>query len=122
MNLLNLYKKKLTLEYTNQLFFYKKKSSFWLPLVVGNFKSGIKINLNFKSLFLFQWIQFGPKSFSCTICNNYTTNRRNNVIRHIKVHTDDKQFTCEECSYAAITKQNLTNHIEKRHSGTFKYL
>jgi len=76
----------------------------------------------FKSLFLFQWIQVGPKSFACTICNKYTTNRRTNAIRHVKTHTDEKQFTCDYCNFASITKQNLTKHIEKRHPETLEYL
>jgi hypothetical protein len=72
--------------------------------------------ISFKFLFLFQWIQLGPKSFACTICDNYTSNRKDNVIRHGKLkHTDLKPFPCSECSYSGKTKQNLLKHIEGNH-------
>jgi uncharacterized Zn-finger protein len=72
------------------------------------------------SLFSFQFIVIGPKSYACTICSTYTTKRIYNITRHVRSHTGEKPFQCSYCPYAAIERGTLRNHIEKNHHETSK--
>ena len=57
----------------------------------------------------------GPKSYACTTCTTYTTNRIYNMSRHIRSHTGEKPFQCSYCPYAAIEGGTLNKHIAKNH-------
>jgi hypothetical protein len=56
--------------------------------------------------------------FECDICD-YTADRRNKVLRHIKVHSKNKPYrkykyhhNCDECKYSTNHKGSFTRHIK----------
>lgn len=53
--------------------------------------------------------------FQCNQCS-FFTHRHSNLVRHMKVHTDERPFKCHICTRAFRTNTLLRNHINT-HTG-----
>ncbi|XP_045783032.1 zinc finger protein 271-like [Maniola jurtina] len=53
--------------------------------------------------------------FTCKLCQ-YKANRKSNVNRHMRTHTGEKPFSCELCKYKFSRKGNLVSHM-RSHTG-----
>ena len=53
--------------------------------------------------------------FSCNICS-YSSHHKQNVQKHLKIHTGERPFACPLCSYRGTQKHHLENHM-KTHTG-----
>ncbi|KAK7074548.1 hypothetical protein SK128_007757 [Halocaridina rubra] len=52
----------------------------------------------------------GPKKrFHCPYCD-YSSNRKDHMQRHIRVHTGEKPFACRLCPYRSSQENNLKSH------------
>ena len=49
------------------------------------------------------------KEFKCEYCI-YSTNRRSDLIRHIRVHTGENLHHCNQCEYKSSRKSDLQRH------------
>lgn len=59
------------------------------------------------------------KIYQCKECSFYS-HRHSNLIRHIKIHTDERPYQCHICERAFRTNTLLRNHINT-HTGTKPY-
>ena len=59
------------------------------------------------------------KVFKCSECN-FFTHRHSNLIRHMKIHTDERPYKCHLCPRAFRTNTLLRNHINT-HTGVKPY-
>lgn len=48
--------------------------------------------------------------YECDVCKKYSTLYKTHLIRHMLVHSDEKQFKCELCSKTFHQKSNLYRH------------
>lgn len=48
--------------------------------------------------------------FKCTFCD-FSCQRAQNLLRHMKRHTGEKPFECPHCPYRAIQKTQLQSHL-----------
>ena len=67
-----------------------------------------------------EWIQQGrhQKSFECPICG-LTRKTKIKLEQHMRGHDkaeEDSQFTCDQCSYQTINRDQYTEHMERAHS------
>ena len=57
-----------------------------------------------------------PEQFKCDICK-LMRDTKEKLDRHMKNHTEEGVWTCDECSYQSHDQNALLNHmLEKRHS------
>lgn len=61
------------------------------------------------------WIDKMRKAHQCHLCP-YKTDRSNNLIKHIRIHTREKPYKCGVCSGAFSQQQHLTDHM-RVHTG-----
>ncbi|KAK5638474.1 hypothetical protein RI129_012769 [Pyrocoelia pectoralis] len=59
------------------------------------------------------------KRFVCFICG-YSSNQRGNLNMHSRIHTDEKLFKCDYCNYSSHQKNNLKIHT-MLHTGETPY-
>lgn len=49
------------------------------------------------------------KTYSCGVCG-HKTNSRNNLQKHVRIHTGERPFKCSFCDYATGDKSNFLRH------------
>ncbi|XP_042859062.1 gastrula zinc finger protein XlCGF49.1-like [Penaeus japonicus] len=57
----------------------------------------------------------GEKPFTCQDCP-YSATTKDKLIQHLRTHTGERPFTCPYCSYCATKKDKLHQHI-RIHTG-----
>ncbi|XP_035676016.1 zinc finger protein 37 homolog [Branchiostoma floridae] len=60
-----------------------------------------------------------PKDETCGC--GYRTANRSHLSRHMKTHTGDRPYMCDQCDYSAAEKHNLIDH-QTTHSGEKPYM
>jgi len=60
-------------------------------------------------------IKLGYQEYGCPCCPKITK-RKDVMQKHILVHTGEKPYSCEFCSYRCIQKVQLTGHMKTNHS------
>ena len=55
------------------------------------------------------------RPFSCPDCSLKFV-RRNDLIRHQRLHSDSRPFSCLKCRYTANRSDALKKHVESHHS------
>ena len=58
----------------------------------------------------------GEKPFKCDQCN-YSCVTSGTLIKHTRVHTGEKPFHCAQCNYSSSNSSNLTRHMRIDHAG-----
>ena len=61
--------------------------------------------------------KINKKYFRCSKCT-YTSVRKSNVTRHIKLTHKNFKHLCEECQLKTKRRQNLIEHMKKHNSGS----
>lgn len=61
--------------------------------------------------------KINKKYFRCSKCT-YTSIRKSNVTRHIKLTHKNFKHQCEECQLKTKRRQNLIEHMKKHNSGS----
>ncbi|CAH0549873.1 unnamed protein product, partial [Brassicogethes aeneus] len=69
------------------------------------YNNHIKVCLKLKNV---EW-------YKCQICQ-FRTIKKSNLTKHIKTHTKIKDLKCSFCHFQCNGKQNLDNHILRKHS------
>uniref|UniRef100_A0A8D8Z0K5 RE1-silencing transcription factor A n=1 Tax=Cacopsylla melanoneura TaxID=428564 RepID=A0A8D8Z0K5_9HEMI len=53
--------------------------------------------------------------YVCYACTYYTYHK-GNIIKHVRIHFDDKPFKCETCGYRATQRSTLNRHLRRIHA------
>lgn len=57
---------------------------------------------------------YGGECYECPYCRK-VSKRKQDMIRHIRVHTGEKPYPCPHCDYAATQPNALKFHMKRRH-------
>jgi len=60
-------------------------------------------------------IHTGRKLFSCQQCD-YACADKSNLTKHVRIHTGERPFSCNHCDYTCAQKGDLKKHI-RTHTG-----
>ena len=59
-------------------------------------------------------LETGTRLFSCLVCNNYSTNRKDQVKRHLStVHTNRENLPCSNCGKNYKNRAVLVKHMNR---------
>lgn len=62
-------------------------------------------------------VHTNDKPYLCDRCS-FRSNFVNSLKTHRRIHTAEKPYQCEHCSYRCNSSSNLKKHCHLRHSGT----
>ncbi|XP_050686883.1 longitudinals lacking protein, isoforms H/M/V-like isoform X21 [Eriocheir sinensis] len=54
-------------------------------------------------------------ALTCPYCYRSTFKQTSDLKRHIRIHTGEKPFSCQYCSYSAVRREHLNDHLWRRH-------
>ena len=54
-------------------------------------------------------MQSSVKTYTCDVCV-YTSKEKGSLVRHMKIHSDEKPNKCDVCVYACKEKSYLVIH------------
>ena len=63
-------------------------------------------------------IQTPGGKFKCPVCPQVMA-QKNDMNRHMRIHTGEKPFICGICGHAANRKFNLKTHMRKVHNAEY---
>ncbi|XP_076060140.1 uncharacterized protein LOC143036544 isoform X1 [Oratosquilla oratoria] len=55
------------------------------------------------------------KRYSCPFCS-YSSDKRYNTTKHVRVHTGEAPYTCQHCPYRSGDASNLRYHMRSHHA------
>ncbi|XP_026749414.2 zinc finger protein 2-like [Galleria mellonella] len=61
-----------------------------------------------------------PPQYGCERCD-YRTWHKHDLVKHLRIHTGEKQYQCHFCTSSYHTSSNLTDHIRRFHEGVKRF-
>ncbi len=57
------------------------------------------------------------KPYKCMVCE-YSCNRNDSLVKHLRRHAGEKPYSCNICDYAGTDISTLYTHMRRKHRGT----